>query len=378
MTREEIMALGAEEVEERAAAIMSEMETEDADLDALQAEAEAIEERRAAIIIEKRKQAADAVLKGAGETIEERKEEPKMTLTEIRKSTEYVDAFAKYIKTGDATEVRSLLTENVSDGMIPVPEIVDNIIKTAWEKDEIMSRVRKTNLKGNVKIGVETAATAAGIHTEGVKSGTGFVAEEELTIVIVNMVPETIKKWITFSDEILDMNGEAFLDYIYDEITHRIIKKAADMVVADIIASAGASAPVQSASVAASGIADVVNALSALSDEAVNPVVIIKKASYAYYRGLAMQASYGFDPFEGLPVLFNDTLATADGSTAGNIMIVGDLDNGYRANFPNGFEPTFKYDDLSMAEADLVKVVGRLPMGHAVISPKHFAVVAQS
>ena len=375
MTREEIMALGAEEVEERAAAIMSEMETEDADLDALKAEAEAIEERRAAII-EERKQAAEAVLKGSGEVIEERKDETKMTLTEIRKSTEYVDAFAKYIKTGDATEVRSLLTENVSGGSIPVPEIVDRIIQTAWEKDEIMSRVRKTNLKGNVKLGVETAATAAGIHTEGVKSGTGFVAEEELTITIVEMVPETIKKWITFSDEILDMNGEAFLDYIYNEITHRIIKKAADIVVADIIASVSGS--VASAAVAASGIADVVNALSALSDEAVNPVVIIKKASYAYYRGLAMQASYGFDPFEGLPVLFNDTLTTADGSTTGNIMIVGDLDNGYRANFPNGFEPTFKYDDLSMAEADLVKVVGRLPMGHAVVAPNHFAVVSQA
>ena len=375
MTREEIMALGAEEVEERAAAIMSEMETEDADLDALQAEAEAIEERRAAIIIEKRKQAAEAVLKGSGEVIEERKEETKMTLTEIRKSTEYVDAFAKYIKTGDATEVRSLLTENSQSGTIPVPEIVDNIIKTAWEKDEIMSRVRKTNLKGNVKIGVEISSTPAGIHMEGAKSGTGFVAEEELSIVIVNMVPETIKKWITFSDEILDMNGEAFLDYIYDEITHRIIKKAADMVVEDIVNSIQSGADVPSATVAASGIADVVNALSALSDEAVNPVVIIKKASYAYYRGLAMQASYGFDPFEDLPVLFNDTLDLADGTTSGNIMIVGDLENGYRANFPNGFEPTFKYDDLSMAEADLVKVVGRMPMGHAVVAPNHFAVV---
>lgn len=377
MTREEIMALGAEEVEERAAAIMSEMETEDADLDALQAEAEAIEERRAAIIIEKRKQAAEAVLKGAGETIEERKEETKMTLTEIRKSTEYVDAFAKYIKTGDATEVRSLLTEN-SSGTIPVPVIVDNIIKTAWEKDEIMSRVRKTNLKGNVKLGVEISSTPAGIHMEGAKSGVGFVAEEELALVIVTLVPETIKKWITFSDEVLDMNGEAFLDYIYDEITHRIIKKAADMVVEDIVNSIQSGADVPSANVAASGIADVVNALSALSDEAVNPVVIIKKASYAYYRGLAMQASYGFDPFEGLPVLFNDTLTTADGATAGNIMIVGDLDNGFRCNFPAGYEPTFKYDDLSLAEADLVKVVGRLPMGHAVVAPNHFAVVVKS
>ena len=374
MTREEIMALSAEEVEERAASIMSEMESEDADLDALQAEAEAIEERRAAIIIEKRKQAAEAVLKGAGEVIEERKEETKMTLTEIRKSTEYVDAFAKYIKTGDATEVRSLLTENVSGGTIPVPEIVDNIIKTAWEKDEIMSRVRKTNLKGNVKIGVETAATAAGIHTEGVKSGTGFVSEEELTITIVEMVPQTIKKWITFSDEILDMNGETFLDYIYDEITHRIIKKAADMVVADIIASAQSGAPVPSATIESSGPDDVVKAISKLADEASNPVVIINKAYYGEIRSqVLLQANYAFDPFDGLPVLFNDTLATPSDQT-GNFMIVGDLENGYRANFPNGFEPTFKYDDLSLAEMDLVKVVGRLPMGHAVIAPNHFCV----
>lgn len=373
MTREEIMAMSAEDVETRAAAIITEMEAEDADLDALKAEAEAIEERRAAII-EERKQAAEAVLKGSGEVIEEKMEETKMTLAEIRKSTEYVDAFAKYIKTGDATEVRSLLTENVSGGTIPVPEIVDNIIKTAWEKDEIMSRVRKTNLKGNVKIGVETAATAAGIHTEGVKSGTGFVSEEELTIVIVEMVPQTIKKWITFSDEILDMNGEAFLDYIYDEITHRIIKKAADMVVADIVASIQPSAPVQSAFIGSTGADDVVRAISQLADEASNPVVIINKAFYGVFRSQVLQANYAFDPFDGLPVLFNDTLATPSDQT-GNMMIVGDLENGYRANFPAGYEPTFKYDDLSLAEADLVKVVGRLPMGHAVIAPNHFCVV---
>ena len=378
MTREEIMALGAEEVEERAASIMTEMESEDADLDALKAEAEAIEERRAAII-EERKQAAEAVLKGAGETIEERKDETKMTLTEIRKSTEYVDAFAKYIKTGDATEVRSLLTENSQSGTIPVPEIVDNIIKTAWEKDEIMSRVRKTNLKGNVKLGVETAATGAGIHTEGVKSGTGFVSEEELTITIVEMVPQTIKKWITFSDEVLDMNGEAFLDYIYDEITHRIIKKAADMVVADIVASAQSGAPVPSAAAAyAGGGVEVLLAISKLSDEAVNPVVIINKASYGAIRATALQSQYAYDPFDGLPVIFNDTLSVVgpSGPASGAFMIVGDLENGYRANFPNGFEPTFKYDDLSLAEMDLVKVVGRLPMGHAVVAPNHFCVVS--
>ena len=127
-----------------------------------------------------------------------------------------------------------------------------------------------------------------------------------------------------------------------------------------------------SATITTSGVADVVNAISQLSDEAVNPVVIINKAAYGIVRGAAMAASYAIDPFDGLPVLFNDTLAV---SGTGACMIVGDLENGYRANFPVGFEPTFKYDDLSLAEADLVKVVGRLPMGHAVIAPNHFCVV---
>ena len=39
-------------------------------------------------------------------------------------------------------------------------------------------------------------------------------------------------------------------------------------------------------------------------------------------------------------------------------MIVGDF-GGAHANFPNGDEIRIKYDDLSLAEADLVKLVGR-------------------
>ena len=51
---------------------------------------------------------------------------------EIRNSKEYINAYAEYIKTGDDRECRALLTENVGTGTVPVPEIVYDIVKTAW------------------------------------------------------------------------------------------------------------------------------------------------------------------------------------------------------------------------------------------------------
>lgn len=384
MTIDEIKALDAEGVESRAAEIAEEMRAEGADLDALNAEIDALEQRKVQLAEESR-QAAQAVAAGAGTIIEKAKETHKMTIDEIRASQAYIDAYAEYLKTGDDTEVRSVLTEGGTSSQttagVPVPTYVEQRIRTAWDNDEIMSRVRRTTVKGNLKVGFEISATDAGIHTEGVTTGTGAVAEEVLNLGIADLVPQTIKKWITFSDEVMDMKGSEFLDYIFDELEYKIVKKAADLVVADIT-SAPTTATTSAASVAkiaTAGIADFVNAISQLSDEATNPVIIMNKASYAYYKGLAMAASYAVDPFDGLTVLFNNTLAAATVATTGthNIAIVGDLD-GVQANFPNGYQPTFKYDDLSLAESDLVKAVGRLPMAHGVTACGRFCVVTKT
>ena len=148
-----------------------------------------------------------------------------MTNKEIRNTQEYIDAFAKYIKTGSDKECRVLLTENVS-GTVPVPEIVEGRVRTAWERDGITALVRKTYLKGNLKIGFEISGDAAVVHTEAANSA---VTEESLVLGIVELVPASIKKWISFSDEVLDMSSSEFLDYIYDELTYRIAKKAADV-----------------------------------------------------------------------------------------------------------------------------------------------------
>jgi HK97 family phage major capsid protein len=384
MTIEEIKALDMEGVENRSMEIKEEMTAENADLETLSAEVTALEERKAAIV-EEMKKAQAAVAEGAGKEIE-KQEERKMALTfeEVRSSEQYVNAYAEYIKTGDDKEVRSVLTEmgvGASDPSagVAVPTSVEDRIRTAWENDAILSRVKRSNVKGILKVGFELSATPAAVHAEGAAAPD----PETLNLGIVSLVPETLKKWLTISDEAFDLRGQAFLDYIMDEIEYRIIKLAADTVVADIT-SAPTTATKTAASVAhveTTGIADIVNAIAALSDEAQNPVIIMNKQSYAYYKGLAMAAGYAVDPFDGLEVLFNNTLdaatATPASGAVNKIAIVGDL-NGESVNFTNGYEPTIKVDDLSLAESDLIKVVGRLPMGHGVTACGRFAVITKT
>lgn len=164
------MMLGMDELEERRSAIASETEEADAEtLDALTNELEAIEERTKELNleIEETRKAAEAVAKGAGKEIEVRKEEHKMTDMEIRNSHEYIEAFAKYIKTGDATECRTLFSDNTQNGTVPVPSFVADIVAKRLEDSEILRRVRRMNAAGNVKVGFEIDAPAATAHTEG-------------------------------------------------------------------------------------------------------------------------------------------------------------------------------------------------------------------
>ena len=384
MTIEEIKALDMEGVENRSMEIKEEMTAENADLETLGAEVSALEERKAALV-EEMKKAQAAVAEGAGKEIEKQEERNmKPTFAEVRSSEQYVNAYAEYIKTGDDKEVRSVLTEmgvGASDPSagVAVPTSVEDRIRTAWDNDAILSRVKRSNVKGILKVGFELSATPAVVHAEGAAAPD----PETLNLGIVSLVPETLKKWITISDEAFDLRGQAFLDYIMDEIEYRIIKLAADTVVADIT-SAPTTATKTAASVAhveTTGIADIVNAIAALSDEAQNPVIIMNKQSYAYYKGLAMGAGYAVDPFDGLEVLFNNTLDAATATPASGVVnkiaIVGDL-QGESVNFTNGYEPTIKVDDLSLAESDLIKVVGRLPMGHGVTACGRFTVITKT
>ena len=193
----EIKEMNFDELQTRKSELAEELKTADMErLDGINAELDAIEERKAELKAEaeERAKVVEEVIKAPAPTpiIEERKTET----METRNTPEYIEAFANYIKNGDDKEVRALLTDNAS-GKIPVPSFVDEIIRTAWEKDEILSRVKKTYFKGNLKVAFEASADGAYEHTEG----TTAVTEESLTLGIVTMIPKNIKKWITISDE---------------------------------------------------------------------------------------------------------------------------------------------------------------------------------
>ena len=208
-----------EELEARKAEILTEMTADDADTKALKEEMRAIvdelEARKAKAA--EREEIRRMVANGAGQVVaaaQPASEKP----VEVRNSPAYIEAYARYIKTGDDREARALLTENVS-GTLPVPEFIDGIIRTAWERDGIVSRVRRTFIRGNLRVPFELSASGAWVHTEG----TTAVTEETLTLGIVEMRPATVKKWITFSTEAEAMGGEAFLRYIYDELAYQIV-----------------------------------------------------------------------------------------------------------------------------------------------------------
>lgn len=375
----ELKEMTVEQLEERRTAIAAEVDAPEADLDALEEEIRSInaelENRKAEAA--KKEEIRSQVANGAGVVVEPIKTEERTmpTMEEIRDSKEYINAFAEYIKSGDPTECRALLSENGS-GTVAVPTYVYEITKTAWNREGIMSRVRKAYLKGNLKVGFEISGSDAAVHTEGGEA----VAEENLVLGIVNLVPETIKKWISVSDEVLDLRGTEFLDYIYDELTYRIAKKAADQLVAKIVAcgtvSTTTSPGVPSITVKTASMGTVAEAIAQLSDEAANPVVIMNKLTWGAFKGIQYANNFAADPFEGLDVVFNDTLkAYSAASTGDAYLLVGDLDQGALANFPNGDEIQFKFDELTLATSDLVRVIGRMPVAVGVVAPNAFCAV---
>jgi HK97 family phage major capsid protein len=368
-----------EQIEERKAGIVAELDNDNADLDALEAEMRSLNEE-----IEARKEAESkkAEIRQAiaenkiGVTVTEERSFDKegvktMTNNEVRATREYVDAFARYLVSENDAEVRSLLTENVAGGSVPVPALVDEIVSTAWEKNGIMNRVRRTEIKGNLKVAFERVASAAGVHTEGAAAPD----EETLKLGIVTMVPANIKKWIRISDEALALSGEALLRYIYDEVTYQIVKKLADLVVDDI-----KTAPTTATSVAACvaqitsapTVTAIATAYANLSDEATDPVIIMNKLTYANFVAAQAAANYSIDPFMGLPVEFNNSLPAYNSASSNAVYaIVGDL-KGATVNYPEGDGVSLKYDDLSEAEKDLVKIVGRQYAAHAVTACGRF------
>lgn len=356
------------------------------ELEALEEELKGInaelESRKAAF--EKRQNILKTVAAGAGEVVEEVKEEERKNdtmkdINEYRNSKEYIDLFADMMKTGNTDEIRAaLLTTNATGGTIPVPEFVYEIVKTAWDRNEIMSLVNRVSIKGNLLVPFEISGTDAVIHTEGGAA----VTEEDLVEGIVTLIPEYAKKWKSFSKTVYALRGEEFVRYIYDEITYRIIKKIADTLIGKIAAlpaSATATSPAATKTTGAPAVGLVATALGTLSDEAVNPVVVMNKATWSTFKAAQYAGSFNVDPFEGLDVHFNNSLPAYSSASSGAVYcIVGDFGEGAIANFPDGENVEFTFDTLSRKKENLIEVLGELLCATGPVANNAFALIAKA
>lgn len=375
--------MSVEELMERRAAIPAELDAPEADLDALEAEVRAINDE-----LEARKNAENqrnairaAVAAGKGEVIEtkeiieERKTED-MGI-EMRNTPEYILAYAKYLQSGNDAECRALLTEN-GGGTVAVPEFVYDVVKTAWDGEGIMRLVKKSYLKGNIEVPIEVSAGGATNQTEGVQ-----VSEQSLVLGTVDLKPAMIKKWVYISNQALRIDqAQAYLTYIYRELAHNIAKKAADNLIAKIEAcgtvSTSTCVGVPKVTAASIGMGTIAAAISNLSDEATSPVIMMNKQTWAKFKAVQYANGYGADPFEGLPVEFNNTISSFDAATTGvTYAIVGDLANGALANFPDGEGISVLRDPYTLADYNLTRFVGDEYVGLGIIGPGHFVKITK-
>lgn len=296
---------------------------------------------------------------------------------EIRNTQKYMEAYARGILTKDFSECRALLSMNAEDGgQIAVPQYVEDRIRTAWERETLMSRVNRTFLPGNYMVGFEISGDEAQIHLEGDPA----IEEEDLTLGVVTLVPKTIKKWVSVSDEVYNLRGQALIDYVYDELAYRIVKKAAQIAIQAILALPQASTATQPAvaSLTMALQADtIVMAEAELTSEALDIVAIMNRKTRAALK--ALQATSGTnvgDVFDGLDVIYTDHLPAYATATSGQAyMIVGDPADGLAANFPNGDEIKYVFDEITGAQADLVKITGKQFASIGVVAPLRFAKV---
>ena len=222
-----------------------------------------------------------------------------------------------------------------------------------------MGEVQKISVAGNYKQQFELSAGDAVIHDEG----SGAVSEETLTLGTVTLIPQSIKKWKSVSDEVLDLRGQDFLDYIVKEISYRITLKAEDILLDKIVAlptSATSSSVNAKVVKAGAALGTIATALGELNAEARNPIVVMNPATKAAFKAAVYAGQFNADPFEGLKVVLTNNLpAISAASENDTYAIVGDFKFGALANFPNGQTIKIKVDDKSNMKSDLVDILGR-------------------
>lgn len=222
-----------EQLEERKAAIVSELDAQDADLDALEAEMRGIkdelENRKAAEA--KRAEIRAEVAQGSGsvvKTFDEVREDNKMFGVETR---EYRDAWVKSIcKRELTTEERNALSSAAA--VIPtmtVNAVWDKLVKPA----ELLGKVDVSRFDSYVRFPKATKVNSASSDAVGAS-----ITESSDTVGYVDLVPNEYVKLLTVGADIEHMA----IDAIHDWIVNNLVNSIRYAINKDILVGSGTNA----------------------------------------------------------------------------------------------------------------------------------------
>ena len=246
--------------------------------------------------------------------------------------------------------------------------MLEGIIKTAWEKNEFLTRIKKTYFRGNLRVPFELSATGAWKHVEG----TTGLTEEEITIGIVTLTPFNIKKLVRFTDECMAMGGEEFINYIYSEVAYRVLGELVAQII-DYIDDLGTSNTSSAIGIpkvkVAPDVMTLENAATNLSEEATDLCVVLNRLTEQAFNTAYAAKNFAINPWAGMTRIYTTALPAYSVASENDMYaLVGDL-KAIQANYPEGEGVIIKWDYLSEAEDDIVKVVGRQYAGFGVTAP---------
>ena len=307
-------------------------------------------------------------------------------------SVEYKSALERAYKTGDATQLRALLTTSPAEGTMPIPTIMQREIEVAWEEfANLVARCNVVGIRGILAVPVEVSADDAVWHDEGDPAP----ESEDITFGQILLQPKFIKKIVELTDEVVLLCGDEFLRYIAREMTYRIllllnraIVVRTDVAGKGVIGIVGnANAHTESAELTF----NTPNVAMAQLRTWDNICVVLNKATF-FNQVLGMTDSTGRPIYQvmldntnrpryfyaGLPVEFTDALKAYDVADDNDpFMIVGNF-KGYKLNLPYGRQPALIYDTITRAGEDVEVVTGKLPAAGNITKMGYFVVFTKA
>lgn len=213
------------EIEQRLAAIRTEMDSEGADLTALSDEVDALLEERKTLLdaAEQRRTMLGKIAGGAGR--EMRSFEPQPQTPETREygrdSEEYRSAWLKTIAGNELTETeqRAWSTATASAGPLVPTQTANTIIEKVHQYAPLLDKITLLRVPGNVTYAVESEQADAAYHAEN-----AAITAAETGLTSISLSAYEIVKLVQISKSVQKMALDVFESWLTDMLAKKIAK----------------------------------------------------------------------------------------------------------------------------------------------------------